>query len=146
MSKLIPQNAQYSLEVYLHPFIVSCGSFWQHSTYQRVSVMYTFLRFHWWNLSLMEQIWVMTIIVACEGQLTPVGVTVFNILSAFLLWSFSISGPDACLQQKLNKQGFAGTRAARCHEIKLDEGIDYQKMCCQEFLIMECFYILCSPR
>lgn len=26
-------------------------------------------------------------------------------------------------------------------EMKLYEGLDYQKMCCQEFLIMECFNI-----
>lgn len=45
----------------------------------------------------------MTLTVACEGQLTPVGVTVFNIFSGFLLQVFSISGPSACLQQKLNK-------------------------------------------
>lgn len=35
----------YSVKVCLHPFIVSCGSFWQHSTYQKVFVMYIFLWF-----------------------------------------------------------------------------------------------------
>lgn len=41
----------------------------------------------------------MTIIVACEGQLTPV-VVVFKVLSGFF---FTVGGPDACLQQKLNE-------------------------------------------
>lgn len=46
----------------------------------------------------------MTITVACEGQLTPVGVTVFNILSGFLLFKFSVSvDPMHASQQKLNK-------------------------------------------
>lgn len=82
-------------------------------------------------------------IVACEGQLTPVGVTLFNILSGFLLEVFSIW--TRCMPPTKVKQGLAGTRAPMLPQIKLHEGLYYQKMCCQEYLIMECFNI-CSPR
>lgn len=39
--------SKHTFKVCLHPFIITCGSFWQHSTFQKVIVMYMSLWFYW---------------------------------------------------------------------------------------------------
>lgn len=86
----------------------------------------------------------MTIIVACKGQLTPVGVTVFNVLSGCLLLSFQYKR-TRCMPPTKVKQGLAGTRAASCQKLNSMKALITRKCAVKNFLLWNVLIFFVHP-